>query len=51
MLLNTTRSPMKLRNQLLTLACLLLFIAFGFLYFHKWVEQKPFGIIIFSSAS
>ncbi|HWB61093.1 MAG TPA: alkaline phosphatase, partial [Chthoniobacteraceae bacterium] len=40
---------MKLRNQLLALACILLFIAFGFLYFHKWVEQKPFGIIIFVS--
>lgn len=38
---------MKLRNQLLALFCLLVFIAFGFLYFHKWVEQKPFGIIIF----
>jgi alkaline phosphatase len=40
---------MKLRNQLLALACLLLFIAFGFLYFYKWVEQKPFGIILFVS--
>lgn len=40
---------MKLRNQLLALACILLFIAFGFLYFHKWVEQKPFAIIIFVS--
>ena len=40
---------MKLRNQLLALSCLLIFIAFGFLYFHKWVEQKPFGIIIFVS--
>ncbi len=40
---------MKLRNQLLALACLLLFIGFGFVYFHKWVEQKPFGIIIFVS--
>src|SRR6202453_1178574 len=38
---------MKLRNQLLALFCLLVFIAFGFLYFHKWVVQKPFGIIIF----
>jgi len=40
---------MKLRNQLLALACLVFFIAFGFLYFHKWVEQKPFGIILFVS--
>jgi len=40
---------MKLRNQLLALSCLLLFIAFGFLYFYKWVQQKPFGIILFIS--
>jgi alkaline phosphatase len=40
---------MKLRNQLLALACVLLFIAFGFLYFYKWVQQKPFGIILFVS--
>lgn len=40
---------MKLRNQLLALACLLVFIAFGILYFNKWVEQKPFGIILFVS--
>ena len=40
---------MKLRNQLLALACVILFIAFGFLYFYKWVEQKPFGIILFIS--
>jgi len=40
---------MKLRNQLLALACLLAFIAFGFLYFRTWVVQKPFGIILFVS--
>lgn len=40
---------MKLRNQLLALACLIVFIAFGFLYFHTWVVQKPFGIILFVS--
>ena len=40
---------MKTRNQLLALACLLTFIAFGFLYFRTWVVQKPFGIILFVS--
>jgi alkaline phosphatase len=38
---------MKLRNQLLALVCLLVFIGFGFVFFHNWVEQKPFGIILF----
>jgi alkaline phosphatase len=37
----------KLRNQLLAIACLLGFIAFGVLYFRTWVVQKPFGIILF----
>ncbi len=38
---------MKLRNQLLALFCLLVFLGVGFLYFHEWVRQKPFGIILF----
>ena len=38
---------MKLRNQLLALACLLIFIGFGFLFYRNWVVQKPFGIILF----
>lgn len=38
---------MKLRNQLLALFCLLVFVGFGFVFFHTWVEQKPFGIILF----
>lgn len=38
---------MKLRNQLLALACLLAFIGVGILYFRTWVVQKPFGIIVF----
>lgn len=38
---------MKWRNQALALACLLAFIGFGFLYFHYWVVQKPFGVILF----
>ena len=40
---------MKLRNQLLALACLLVFIGFGFIYFQKWAVQKPFGMILFIS--
>jgi alkaline phosphatase len=49
----TTRSagsyigPMKWRNQLLALFCLILFAAFGVFYFQHWVVQKPFGIILF----
>ena len=38
---------MKLRNQLLALVCLLVFIGLGFLYFRTWVVQKPFAIILF----
>src|SRR5437763_945484 len=38
---------MKWRNQLLALFCLLLFVAFGVVYFQHWVVQKPFGIILF----
>jgi len=38
---------MKLRNYLLALFCLFLFILGGVLYFRSWVVQKPFGIILF----
>jgi alkaline phosphatase len=38
---------MKLRNQLLALFLLLGFIAAGVLFFHTWVVQKPFGVILF----
>jgi len=38
---------MNLRNQLLALFCVLVFIAGGFLFFHTWVVQKPFGMILF----
>ena len=38
---------MNLRNQLLALFCLLIFIAAGVLFFHTWVVQKPFGVILF----
>lgn len=40
---------MKLRNQLLALFCLLVFVAIGVLYFQVWVVQKHFGIIVFVS--
>lgn len=40
---------MKLRNQLLALFCLLIFVAMGVLYFQVWVVQKHFGIIVFVS--
>ncbi len=40
---------MKLRNQLLALACILAFFAVGYLYVRTWVVQKPFGIIVFIS--
>src|SRR5687767_7524375 len=40
---------MKLRNQLLALACLLGFVALGFFYFRAWVAPKPFGIVVFLS--
>jgi alkaline phosphatase len=39
---------MKLRNQLLALFCLLIFIGFGVLFFKNWVVQKPFAIILFT---
>ncbi|HWL50850.1 MAG TPA: alkaline phosphatase [Chthoniobacteraceae bacterium] len=38
---------MKLRNRLLALFCLLIFIAFGVFFFRTWVVQKPFGMILF----
>lgn len=40
---------MKLRNQLLALFCLLVFVAFGVVIFKTWVVEKPFGIILFLS--
>ena len=42
---------MKLRNQLLALFCLSVFVIFGWLYVRTWVVQKPFGIILFVSDS
>jgi alkaline phosphatase len=40
---------MRLRNNLLALAILLVFLAFGTLYVRFWVVQRPFGIILFVS--
>jgi alkaline phosphatase len=40
---------MKLRNQLLALFCLLLFVALGVVYFRTWVDPRPFGVIVFLS--
>jgi alkaline phosphatase len=40
---------MKLRNQLLALFCLLVFVALGVAYFREVVAAKPFGIILFVS--
>lgn len=40
---------MKLRNRLLALVLLAVFVGAGFLYFNTWVVQKPFGIVLFIS--
>jgi Alkaline phosphatase len=37
----------KLRNRILALFCLLVFVAAGFLFYTKWVVQKPFAVILF----
>lgn len=38
---------MRQRNHLLALALLALFAACGVLYFYRYAEQKPFGVILF----
>lgn len=38
---------MKQRNHLLALVLLAIFIGSGVLYFRTYIEQKPFGIILF----
>lgn len=40
---------MRLRNNLLALAILIIFIGIGVLYVRFWVVQRPYGIIIFVS--
>lgn len=37
----------RVRNNLLALFCLLVFVALGVVFFRSWVVQKPFGIILF----
>lgn len=39
----------KLRNRLLALGCLLVFLAGGVLFYVNWVVQRPFAIILFLS--
>jgi alkaline phosphatase len=40
---------MKLRNRLIALACLVVFVAMGIFFFRGRVSQKPFAIILFVS--
>ena len=40
---------MKPRNQLIALACLIVFVGLGVLYVRMWVVQKPRQIILFVS--
>lgn len=40
---------MKLRNQLLALFCLLLFVGLGVIYVRTWVFAKSSGVILFMS--
>jgi alkaline phosphatase len=37
----------KLRNRLLALGCLAIFIAIGAVFYVNWVVQRPFAIILF----
>jgi len=39
----------KIRNRLLALFCLLVFLALGGLFYVNWVVQRPFGVILFLS--
>lgn len=39
----------KLRNRLLALACLAVFLAVGVLFYVNWVIQRPFAIVLFLS--
>ena len=39
----------KLRNRLLALVCLLVFLAGGVLFYVNWVVQRPFAVILFLS--
>lgn len=37
----------KLRNRILALVCLAIFVAVGGLFYTNWVVQKPFAIVLF----
>jgi alkaline phosphatase len=37
----------KIRNRFIALACFLVFIGVGVLFYSNWVVQKPFAIILF----
>ena len=37
----------KMRNRLLALGCLLVFLALGALFYINWVVQRPFAVIVF----
>lgn len=39
----------KLRNRILALACLLVFLGLGAVFYVNWVVQRPFAIILFLS--
>ena len=39
----------KIRNRLLALVCLLIFLAVGVLFYVNWVVQRPFAVILFVS--
>ncbi len=43
------RMNKKLRNRLLALGCLVVFLALGAAFYVNWVVQKPFAIILFLS--
>lgn len=36
----------KLRNRMLALFCVFVFVAAGFLFYTKWVVQRPFAVIL-----
>lgn len=43
----TFRMNKKLRNRLLAIGCVLVFLALGAAFYVNWVVQKPFAIILF----
>lgn len=41
--------PSRIRNKIIFLACVLFFVAGGFLVYRYWVMQKPFAVVLFIS--